>query len=704
MATTEPTNSPPTARASQNPNDPGGGASGGEPTTSIGATISSPTAANQTAAITLALRGSAFFSETPAQGPTQDHVSSIVGVRVQIGQPGASPSNLDALKDGTTTFAKWKLDVPVSSVLAKAAADGSLRVAAQAKVQVQGQATPTGLEDVVTFKVDKQAPALSVTSHQSGDLVKRNVAFTLTGLATDSGVGAQTVQVKVGTAAPQTAGTFPPFTNLAAWSRVVTLAQLGQTTISITASDHVTNAASLSLVLDALDPLAGAAADLVTARRYLADLVAFSDSRVFNDTASGGSGAAALTTFFCQPYGNLSVTVAPNVSASEGPVALARVAVEILRKYLAARVPSQPASLVTLLTQKVAAYLEAAYAAFLRGYGASLEDLRLASGADADLLAERLGLDPPAAGQPSPFLPFILTGSQLTETALESNFGLTATTRDPFGAAPPKPLLLTRQLAHLRTLWDQQDRAGRAATPPAAPILDPDIVRKVDLNPNAPNQNALTLLTKRAKFVEDTLDKLRTARNSSQNVSTAFAAVVDAALGAGQLAELEELAKAAQSEDISAELAERFFTIAAFDRTHAPKATGSHRHAAGPRMGGGLQHPRRGAQDQGAPDLAAGRAGSGDCAQPRFFHPASTRCARARAAHPQGQHRNAPRVGGHATRPCRSGKRSDRHPGGRGGDPPRRRRCRCWCAGCWKPSARRRATPSPLPPRRNWMP
>ena len=96
-------------------------------------------------------------------------------------------------------------------------------------------------------------------------------------------------------------------------------------------------------------------------------------------------------------------------------------------------------------------------------------------------MAARLGIRLPAT-RPDALDRLVLDGAGLTEAALETLFGLTASTSaDPL-RVPPAPRLLTWQLAGLALTWADQDQHPN---PPRAfsVLADPDMISAPDVAP-----------------------------------------------------------------------------------------------------------------------------------------------------------------------------------------------------------------------------
>ena len=198
-------------------------------------------------------------------------------------------------------------------------------------------------------------------------------------------------------------------------------------------------------------------------------------------------------------------------------------------------------------------YRSTAYAGLLAAYGTSYAELRLARGAAPAVrqaLAARLGIRLPAT-RPDALDRLVLDGAGLTEAALETLFGLPASTSaDPL-RVPPAPLLLTWQLAGLALSWAEQDQHPN---PPRAftVLADPDMISAPDVAPGAKGNPIRLLLTQRAAQLASYAQMLDHARTAAADATHGLADMEATALPGVDLAGLE--ATEGQGADISAAL------------------------------------------------------------------------------------------------------------------------------------------------------
>ena len=260
---------------------------------------------------------------------------------------------------------------------------------------------------------------------------------------------------------------------------------------------------------------------------YLTDLVQFALNhiRVNNEPWT----IAQMCQYLGQPFDRLEVTCA----AVDGRVRQVRLAIEILRGYLA-RVPLTQARQDQIAAAE-RAHLAAAYEAVLLRVGTTLEEVRLARAAGADParrepFAERLGIATNRLDE------FFLDGINLTEPKLEELFGLVDTDiarRDPLAppAAPAK--FLNWRIEKLQTIWQQLDFPDDRPRPwfdhagAARPLIDPDLLHDADFRTPVAGNDAFDLIVTRRALVAADYTAQRAA------IAADFAAALTAAFPAG---------------------------------------------------------------------------------------------------------------------------------------------------------------------------
>jgi receptor-binding and translocation channel-forming TcA subunit of Tc toxin/ABC toxin-like protein len=193
----------------------------------------------------------------------------------------------------------------------------------------------------------------------------------------------------------------------------------------------------------------------VSPAAYLADLIQYTQTHLYNNNQRviPDVNPTYLRDTFHQDF----LRLAASCEAVNERVRLARIAVEVLRRYLEDHPPT--AAQQQALTARQHEYLLAAYSGLVQRLGTSYAELRLATSGTPDAreaLASRLGLS--SASLDHMFIP----EPALTEELLGEVFGLAATMRndgslpDPLAAAP-EPQLLAAKKQHLRTLWREID-------------------------------------------------------------------------------------------------------------------------------------------------------------------------------------------------------------------------------------------------------
>jgi hypothetical protein len=211
-------------------------------------------------------------------------------------------------------------------------------------------------------------------------------------------------------------------------------------------------------------------------------------------------------------------------------------------------------------------YPAAAYQALLSALGTSLEELRGARGATLAVraaLAGRLGIAL-SPGRPDQLDQLLLAPSTVTETDLESRFGLQRTDTDPLAGGPGTPLLLGWQQQRLRTLWGLEDYATTSASDYTPPVIDPDIVATADLVNAVPGQPAFGLWQVRATWVQDQTRSLQQLRAAQPSPAAGLNQLITHTLPGFDLQ--ATAGKLADGYDITGILAQELLDQAGFDR------------------------------------------------------------------------------------------------------------------------------------------
>lgn len=300
--------------------------------------------------------------------------------------------------------------------------------------------------------------------------------------------GKAQVAVALSAAGPQVPVTPNSPGDYSAWTTTVTVPGYGSQALYVWATDAAGNAlpAPLQSPFEAISSYVPATLDdRLSDLEYLSALMQFARDQVTAGT-SGAVSSSMLAAALAQPLDIIAAEVPGTqvVTAAETAINELRIPAETLRAYIAANsisaAPGAPGE---------AAYLSAAYQTLLSGAGTSYTELRLARGADdaaRQALAARLGiaLYGASSSQPRPDQLDALTldGTELTEAALETLFGLPATTAglDPFRTIQPR--LLSWQISAQQSRWQSQDQSPPSSVAYAV-IADPDVITTADLVP-----------------------------------------------------------------------------------------------------------------------------------------------------------------------------------------------------------------------------
>ena len=431
------------------------------------------------------------------RGGASDAVSGVSYVQYSVagGQP------LRATEDATG-WARWHADFNLTL--------GTHQVAVTSFDRANN---PTTAQVTVTA-VDTTAPTLVISEPIDNKIVQStNVPVSGTAQDTQSGVDRVMWQLGSDPPRPATRGT-----DGSSWSATVPIGTFGPQVITISAYDKHGRVATdkRTVTYEAPRTIAWNPDDALS---YYFELLDFAKKRVVL-TATNQAVTDFAAVFF-QPFDQLTAT------QRDERVAVVRLAVEVLRKYLVAKPPSAP--LADALRLAETAYRQAAYESLLTRVGASFEEVRLARSAEPAKrkeLADRLGIDLSPTRPDELDSRLLLLGTQVTEAALERLFGLRDTTRADLLSPTPVADLLGWQRARLRRLWKQQDAA--AATP-ALPLVEPDLLTAADLAPSTSNP-ARTLLQQRQALVTGQVTAMANDRPAGETPLARFDRLVAAAL------------------------------------------------------------------------------------------------------------------------------------------------------------------------------
>lgn len=411
------------------------------------------------------------------------------------------------------------------------------------------------------------------------DPASRTVTISGTARDVQSGMagGNASVAASLSATGPRTTATPRAPGDFTSWSVSLPVQSLGAATVYLWATDQAGNAMSTpahSSFNAVSSYLPQTLEDRLSELEYLLALMAFANTRLTAGAAAGDVTSGTLARTLAQPVDELGVPLTAQAAAGQRPVNELRVPVEVLRRHIAAHaVPAAPGR------AGERDYLQTAYEALLTAAGTGYAELRLARGADGPTRAElaaRLGIPlygPTGAGsRPDQLDALTLEGDDLTEPALESLFGLTATADAAGQPQPPlrdvpEARLGAWRLAVQRDQWAARDRAGAADSRARTVVVDPDVITEADVLAHSPSGPAvLALLTARRQDLTDTASALTQITAAAGDPVQTLALLLDSGLqapaGAGG-ARLQDWQDAeARGDDIAGQLAD-----AGLDRT-----------------------------------------------------------------------------------------------------------------------------------------
>ncbi|HEU4328717.1 MAG TPA: neuraminidase-like domain-containing protein [Roseiflexaceae bacterium] len=480
---------------------------------------------------------------------------------LNVAGQATDPANGDQGISGLAAL-EWWLDSGAVQTLALSGRSSGWNIAVPVygpgghslKLRVRDKAGNTSPASTLAFTLaDSSAPILNITSRPGPDDVLSDtgdrVLVELRGTATDAVSAVAKLEYRADGGAAQ-----PIALSGINWSTSVPVALppasagIRQAAIVLSCTDSYGNVASQTVSVrvrrsfKADDPFGQLA--------YLASLTEYATTMVFTAGTTLVTNEQLAQTFF-QPFAELLGQPSGRISE---PVAQVRLAVEILRRFLAARGGSLPPAGERL-------YLEAAYTTLLRWIGTSYDELRLARGADTatrEALARRLGVAPAKLDE------LALPLDSLSETLLQRVFGLAATTASESpGERLAAATLLDSQLQHLRAGWLAQDHQSAAE---ALPLVDPDRVRRIDLRNPSAGDPAYDLWTARRQQLAGLYDSFAQARAGQPTALAGYQQALALGLGEGADAQLLALeTRRATGESIDDALAALGLSLEAFE-------------------------------------------------------------------------------------------------------------------------------------------
>ncbi|MGN9909000.1 hypothetical protein ACTMTJ_15760 [Phytohabitans sp. LJ34] len=346
------------------------------------------------------------------------------------------------------------------------------------------------------------------------------------------------------------------------WRADVPLSGFGAHTIYVWATDAAGNTVGNPVAVPVVVISSYVPATLeerLSEREYLEALLSFAQEQIrVPGTPEAPLTTATLVGVLRQPLDRLSQPLSAAADRGTQEVNQLRVPIELLRAHIAATGTSTAPGAAGELD-----YRTAAYTSLLAAVGTSHAELRLARGAAPavrEALAARLGIRL-SATRPDELDQLVLDGAALTETALETLFGLASTANPDPLRAPTTPLLLAWQRAALSLSWADEDRAPGGDRAFGA-LADPDVVGADDVVAGPAGDPIRTLLTQRATTLtahEQALDAIRTG---NPNAAQALAAMVTQTIPGADLAAWET--DEGKGVDISGRLAAAGLTLVGF--------------------------------------------------------------------------------------------------------------------------------------------
>lgn len=322
--------------------------------------------------------------------------------------------------------------------------------------------------------------------------------FKISGTARDGTAGITSVQYKIDNGA--FASVDNPNGNWSAWSKTIPL-QAGSFQLTVEATGSLPDKLKTTITqpITIRKPFEPTDLDQVFASTtYLRELMEFAQRHI-KIGAGGGPTPQVLASRLFQPYDKL--TIARAFESANRPVAQARIAIEVLRRAMAAQIHPIPPE----LDQR---FRFTAYQNLLHELGASYEELRLTRLADQSerqSLAARLGFSLEAS-RPDRLDRLTLISDSVTDVLLEELFGYRSTSpSDPLQLPAAAPRLPEWQIAALTTVWMEEDARTRDAASGALPIIDPDIISLDHIANRVATNPAFSLWNARRKWVDDLL-------------------------------------------------------------------------------------------------------------------------------------------------------------------------------------------------------
>ncbi len=344
----------------------------------------------------------------------------------------------------------------------------------------------------VLFEVPLPELTVQFTSPVTAD--KLPYLFRISGTARDSASKITGVQYKIDNGA--FANVDNPKGDWSEWSKTIPL-QDGSFQLTVEATGKQKASVTNTIIIKKLfEPTE--IAQVFASTTYLRELMEFAQRHIKIGTGTGPTPSILASRLF-QPYDKL--TLSRVFDSANQPIAQPRIAIEVLRRAMAAQNQAIPAE----LDQR---FRVVAYRHLLRELGTSYDELRLARLAEPSerrALAARLGFSLESS-RPDHLDRVTWAPEAVTDALLEEFFGYRSTAVvDPLQLPAAAPRLPEWQRAALTTDWLEEDARTRDAASGAVPILDPDVISQDHIANRLATNPIFALWTARRKWIDDLL-------------------------------------------------------------------------------------------------------------------------------------------------------------------------------------------------------
>lgn len=266
-----------------------------------------------------------------------------------------------------------------------------------------------------------------------------------------------------------------------------------------------------------------------------------------------------LESRFHQPFGRLRL----DCQSVEEEVRQVRLCIEVLRRFLGLLTSENNSNQRFLQAQQN--YLQTAYTDLLTRIGTSYDEIRrIPQEVEArQTLAERLGIAENHLN--ALFFDLGANSPALQENNLERVFGLRDTHRDPLDDTPVSQFQQWR-LAHLRSLWQQQDHpSDDPFSRGELPIIDPDRIVEGDFRHPEPGNSAFELWAARQQEVTELQNSLMQLNPEENGLEPLLAQVYGNEFAAADTI-LTNIQNSINLDEVKTWLKERHLTLEGFIR------------------------------------------------------------------------------------------------------------------------------------------